>query len=100
MLESARKVHEYIHGISFEEFWESSTVRDAVALRLAMIGEAARRVDVKTQKALPAIPFAQIGGLRNHIVHDYGAINFRIVWKIAREDILPLVGVLKKYLAE
>jgi len=98
MLESARKVRDYIHEISFEEFWDSSAVRDAVALRLAMIGEAAKGVDAVTQRELPGIPFTEIRGLRNHIVHDYGAINFRIVWKIAREEILPLVGTLEKYL--
>jgi uncharacterized protein with HEPN domain len=99
MLESARKIREYTEDMTFEEFWESSATRDAVALRMAMIGEAAKGVDAKTEKKLPAIPFDNIRGLRNRIVHDYGAINFRVVWKIAREDILPLIERLESALA-
>ena len=100
MLESALKIREYTHGMAIEDFWDASAVRDAVALRLAMIGEAARGVDARTQKTLKSVPFANIRGLRNRIVHDYGAVNFRIVWKIVQEDILPLIEILEAHLSK
>jgi uncharacterized protein with HEPN domain len=95
MLENACKVRDYTQHLTFDEFWDSIATRDAVALRLAMIGEAAKGVDAKREKRLPKIPFDNIRGLRNRIVHDYGTINFRLVWKIAREDIEPLIEQLE-----
>lgn len=95
MLESAERISDYVSDMTFEDFWESEITRDAVSLRLAMIGEAATRVDKRTEKKFSSIPFVEIRGLRNRIVHDYGATNFRVVWKIAREDLPPLIKELK-----
>jgi uncharacterized protein with HEPN domain len=44
MLESARKALGYVQGVSYDEFWHNSEKRDAVAMRIAAIGEAARQV--------------------------------------------------------
>lgn len=98
MLESALKVRDYTSGLSFNDFWDSPITRDAVALRLAMIGEAAKGIDSKTEKKFKKIPFAHMRGLRNRIVHDYGATNFRLVWKIAQDDIIPLIAQLQEAL--
>jgi uncharacterized protein with HEPN domain len=100
MLESAMLIRDYTQDTSFDEFWDSPVTRDAVALRLAMIGEAAKGIDHATEKKFKKIPFADIRGLRNRIVHDYGTINFRVVWKIAREDIVPLIERLDAALGD
>jgi uncharacterized protein with HEPN domain len=44
MLESAQKALGYVQGVSYDEFWHNSEKRDAVAMRIAAIGEAARQV--------------------------------------------------------
>jgi uncharacterized protein with HEPN domain len=41
MLEAARLIHGYMAGVSFKEFWHNSEKRDAVALRLSVLGESA-----------------------------------------------------------
>jgi uncharacterized protein with HEPN domain len=100
MLEAARLIRVYMRKVSFEEFWHHNEKRDAVALRLSVIGEAASRVSAATQKALPSIPFKQIRGLRNRIAHDYGAIDFKIVWEVTQKEIGPLVVALEVYLGK
>jgi uncharacterized protein with HEPN domain len=87
MLEAARLVRDYMTGVSFEAFRENGEKRDAVALRLSVLGESARLIDGGTAAALPAVPFKNIRGLRNRIAHDYGAVDFRIVWEITQADI-------------
>ena len=100
MLEAARLIRGYIRHVTFEQFWKDNEKRDAVALRLSVIGEAASRISAETQRALPSIPFKQIRGLRNRIVHDYGAIDFKIVWRVTRDEIAPLVRALEKHLGK
>lgn len=98
MLEASRLIRQYTQGVSFEEFWRNPEKRDAVALRLAVLGESAYRIDRSTEAALPGVPFKRIRGLRNRIAHDYGAVDFRIVWAVVQEELDPLVAALEAYL--
>src|SRR6266851_3924569 len=98
MLEAACLIQHYMKKVTFEEFCHHNEKRDAVALRLSIIGEAAAHISSTTQKALPTIPFKQIRGLRNRIAHDYGAIDFKIVWDVTQKEIKPLIAALKIYL--
>jgi len=100
MLEAARLIRVYMRKVSFDEFWHDNEKRDAVALRLSIIGEAASHVSPAAQKALPSIPFKQIRGLRNRIAHDYGAIDFKIVWNVTQKEIAPLISALEAYLGK
>ena len=74
--------------------------RDAVALRISVLGESAHKVDKVTEAALPGVPFKSIRGMRNRIAHDYGAVDFRIVWTVTQEEIEPLIAALSAYFAE
>ena len=98
MLNSARKAASYVKGKTFEEFWDSEVLRDAVALRVSMIGEAARHITPETGEALPEIPFDRIRGMRNRIAHDYDRVNFKIVWEVVTREVPTLVVNLDKHL--
>jgi len=100
MLEAARLIRVYMRKVGFDEFWHHNEKRDAVALRLSVIGEAAAHVSPATQKALPSIPFKRIRGLRNRIAHDYGAIDFKIVWEVTQKEIAPLIIALEVYMGK
>jgi uncharacterized protein with HEPN domain len=97
MLESARIVSGYAAGLTFDDFWDNSEKRDAVAMRLSVIGEAAGKVDTATEAAIPAVPFQKISATRNRIIHDCGKVNFTIVWKITQEEIPSLIAALEEY---
>ena len=97
MLEAARLIHGYVAGVSFDEFWRNNEKRDAVALRMSVLGESAHRIDPVTERALPGIPFKGIRAMRNRIAHDYGAVDFRIVWAVTQEEIEPLITALEAY---
>lgn len=97
MLEAAQLIEHYTKGVTFDEFWNNSEKRDAVALRLSVLGESAHRVDQATEAALAGIPFQAIRGLRNRIAQDYGAVDFRIVWAVTQKEIRPLIRQLKAH---
>jgi uncharacterized protein with HEPN domain len=97
MLEAARLIHGYMAGVAFDDFWHNSEKRDAVALRISVLGESAHKIDKATEAALPDIPFKNIRGMRNRIAHDYGAVDFKIVWAVTQKEIEPLITALKTY---
>ena len=97
MLEAARLIRSYVAGIVFAAFWHNSEKRDAVALRISVLGEAAHKIDQATETRLPGIPFKSIRGMRNRLAHDYGAVGFRIVWAVTQEEVDPLIAALESY---
>ena len=99
MLESAQHILRYMAGVNYEAFWADSEKRDAVAMRLAVIGESARHVTAETAAELTDIPFKDLRGMRNRIAHDYGRVDYTVVWTVTQEDIGPLVTALQKHLA-
>jgi uncharacterized protein with HEPN domain len=97
MQEAAALIDRYMAGVTFEDFWHNSEKRDAVALRISVIGESAHRIDRAKEMALPNIPFRNLRGMRNRIAHDYGAVDFRIVWEVTQKEIAPLLAALNAY---
>lgn len=97
MLEAARLIHGYMAGVSFDGFWNNNEKRDAVSLRISVLGESAHKIDKATERALPGVPFKNIRGMRNRIAHDYGAVDFKIVWAVTQQEIEPLITALESY---
>jgi uncharacterized protein with HEPN domain len=97
MLEAAQLIRDYMAGVSFDAFWHNSEKRDAVSLRISVLGEAAYKIDKMTEAALPTIPFKNIRGMRNRIAHDYGAVDFKIVWTVTQNEIQHLIAGLENH---
>lgn len=97
MLEAALLIRGYMDDVPFDDFWHNHEKRDAVALRLSVLGESAHKIDKAIESALPGIPFKSIRGMRNRIAHDYGAVDFKIVWTVTQTEIEPLITALEAY---
>jgi uncharacterized protein with HEPN domain len=65
---------------------------------IEIIGEAANQVSADARKQMPAIPWADIVGMRNRLVHAYFDINLEILWRTVQHDLPPLVSVLQRVL--
>ncbi len=65
---------------------------------LEMIGEAARRVSSEFQEKHPEIPWREIIGQRNILAHEYGEIDYEILYRTAKEDIPALIDILGELL--
>ena len=61
-----------------------------------IVGEAASRISDSTQTAHPEIPWQEIVGLRNRVVHVYFEIDLSLVWQIVREDVPALIVQLER----
>lgn len=70
ILDAARLALRYVRGKSREEFLDDVQLQDAVIRRLAIMGEAARRVAEDTRRGLPGVPWHQMAGMRNIVIHE------------------------------
>ena len=94
IVESARLIGEYIVGVSHEDFLENDQLQDSVIRRLLVIGEAAGRLSDTFRDARPGIPWREIRGMRNRMVHVYDDIDLNMVWHTARDDAPSLLAKL------
>ena len=95
MLEASDKVMSKVHGLTFEQFIDDENLHLAVTLLIQIVGEAASRVTTSTRQCYEDIPWSQIIGMRNILVHDYGGIDYRIVWQVATNNLPKLVDQLR-----
>ena len=99
MLDSAHAIQKYMEGVTSDAFWEDAEKRDAVTMRISVIGEAARFILPPTAAMLPEIPFPKIRGMRNHITHDYKGVDYTEVWNVTMDHIPLLISELEGYFA-
>lgn len=72
-------------------------LNSAVRHQLEILGEAANALSKKAQNALPGIPWKQVIGLRNRLIHEYFDIDNDIIWVTIKEGLPPLVAEIRKY---
>lgn len=95
MLDAARLTGEYLQGKQRSDFLADTLLQDAVIRRLALLGEAARRVSVQTREKHPDLPWREMVDMRNLVIHEYDDIDFDIVWRTATADLPALIARLK-----
>ena len=100
ILECIEKIESYISGVSYRKFMRDSKTKDAVVRNLEIIGEAANQVPKNIQQKYKEIPWSQIIGMRNRLIHGYFVVDYDIVWDIVSRELPDLKKKIKKILEE
>ncbi|MBV5305856.1 MAG: DUF86 domain-containing protein [Desulfobulbaceae bacterium] len=77
-----------------EEFLTVSHWQDAIIRNLEIIGEAAKRVSKPLKEQYPTIPWREIAGLRDVLIHDYMGVDLETVWNVVENDLPSLKNQL------
>ena len=90
MLLLVEKVQKYCDGINYEIFSRNDLLIEACVFNLSQLGELSNKIDEAFEENNPQIPWRQLYGLRNRIVHDYEGVNLKLVWEIIESDLPEL----------
>lgn len=92
------KILDYVKSInSLEEFTHNQLVVDAVVFNLAQIGEITKyRLSSNLKDMQVSVPWHEMYGFRNRIIHDYDQINMNVVYDTVKEDLPNLLEELRK----
>ena len=81
----------YLYEIeNFEEFKRSKLYQDAVIRKLEIIEEASNNISEKLKKEYPNIPWAEMKGMRNRLIHAYFGVNLNLVWEVLIKEVPKL----------
>lgn len=90
MAEATRRIMEYSNNLSYKQFIEDIKTQDAVVRNIEIIGEAAKGLSNVLRDRYPSIPWKEISGMRDKLIHSYFGVNWDIVWDVVTHD-LPIL---------
>jgi uncharacterized protein with HEPN domain len=97
---AAEIIAEHLRGIDEDEFMLSRLIQDAVIRELQIVGEATKRLSQGFRQRNPDVPWQDIAGMRDKLVHDYFGVDLEAVWLAATEDVRELLGHVCRILSE
>ncbi len=100
MLSHTREAVELVEKESRETFQQNRVMQLALTRLVEILGEAANRVSQSTRQKTPDVPWAQIVGMRNRLVHGYDVIDYDLLWDTITIDLPPLITTLKSIFEE
>jgi uncharacterized protein with HEPN domain len=94
--EAILRIIAYTEDISYEHFLEDKKTQDAVVRNLEIVGEAAKNISRELKDENPQIPWKDLAGVRDKLIHHYFGVNFDIVWSIVKEELPEVLAQLEE----
>ena len=100
ILNAISKIRRYIQDYSEEDFSSDEKTQDAVIREISIIGEVANSLDQSIKDQMSVVPWRDIIGMRNILIHDYKGVLVPEVWKVIQSDLTPLFDNIQKFIHE
>jgi uncharacterized protein with HEPN domain len=96
ILDCIRKINEFSQGLSLKQFKTNELVQDAIIRNIEIIGEVSKKISPELKQAYYNIPWREISGMRDKLIHDYLGVDVIVVWKTIKEDIPTLEELISE----
>jgi len=93
ILQNMRDAEEFVLGLSYEQFALDKKTFNAVVRSIEIIGEAAKNVPDSIRSKYPAVPWKEMAGMRDKVIHFYFGVDREAVWLVVKERI-PSIKLL------
>ena len=90
ILESINLIEKYVKDKNLDDFLKSTQLQDAIIRRIEIIGEAIKNIPNSFREEYTIIPWKQITGMRDILIHQYFGVDLDLTWEVIKEDLPKL----------
>lgn len=90
ILDSIELIDRYSKNKTLDDFLKDRQLQDSVIRRIEIIGEAVKNLPQELKDQYPEVPWKDISGMRDVVVHGYFGIDPYIVWRVVDRDLTEL----------
>lgn len=90
ILDAINLIEEYLGGVEFEDFISHKLIQDGVIRQLEVIGEVTKHLTPELREKNSNVPWEDIAGMRDKLIHQYFGVDLEAVWDTAQKD-LPVL---------
>lgn len=88
--DAVEEIENYVKDVSEEKFFKNNMIQSAVMRQIEIIGEATKKLSKSFKDKYPNIPWKEIAGMRDILIHEYFRVDPIAVWKVVKEDLPKL----------
>ena len=100
ILHNMRDAEDFIQGLSYEAFAADKKTFNAVVRAIEVIGEATKHVPENVRSKYAAVPWKEMAGMRDKVIHFYFGVNWELVWLVVKERIPAIRPLLEQILRD
>lgn len=100
ILNAIDSIEKFIEGINFEDFVKDDKTSSAVIRKFEIIGEASKNIPSNLKKKYPDIPWKEMSGFRDKLIHFYFGIKYELVWETIKLKLPTLKIRLNEVMSE
>jgi uncharacterized protein with HEPN domain len=100
ILEAIDLLRQYTDGLDYEEFAGNVEKQDSVIRRLEIIGEAVKGIPDDLRSRHPSVPWRDIAGARDVLIHEYFRVDLEMAWDMIHEDLPELEAEVRRMIGE
>lgn len=93
-------IETFVKGIDFDKFKNDDKTSSAVIRKFEIIGEATKHIPDEIRQEYVDIPWKEMSGMRDRLIHFYFGIDYKLVWTTIKERLPQLIPLLKKVIEE
>jgi uncharacterized protein with HEPN domain len=98
--DAMEKAEILLRGVTYDQFESDFRINFAVVRALEIVGEATKRLPMTLCDQYPNIPWKQMAGMRDRIIHGYDTVDLEIVWDVVKQDIPKIKPQIQQVLRD